>query len=107
MAIVAKAEKNQVVLINSLTAFYRDGVQLVFVFLRRDWRINFAAHTHDRFLRNGSRHKKIFARHSEVALWIIGRHATLVSEREPNRFPWKITRFCRDPGVNRRWSVPT
>src|SRR6516162_8817333 len=106
MAIWAEAEKNQIVLINWLAAPGRDCSQLVFVLLRGDLRINFAAHAHDRFLRNGSRHKKIFARHSEVALWIIGRHATLVSEREPNRFPWKITRFCRDPSVNRRWSVP-
>src|SRR4029453_9619950 len=106
MAIIAEAEKNQIVLVNELTATCSKGAQLVFVLLRCDLRINFAAHAHDRFLRNGSGHQKIFARHSEVALWIIRRHATLVSEREPTRFPWKITRFCGDPSVNRRWSVP-
>src|SRR5437763_7318860 len=106
MAIVAEAEKNQVVLINRLTPISGNGVQLVFVLLRCDLRINFAAHTHDRFLRNGSRHKKIFARHSEVALWIVRRHATFVSEREPNPIPRKIMRLRRNPGVNRRWSVP-
>ena len=47
MAIVAEAEKNQIVLINWLTAPGGDGVQLVFVLLRCDLRINFAAHTHD------------------------------------------------------------
>src|SRR6266403_5678820 len=106
MAIVAETEKNQIVLINSLTAPGSDGVQLVFVLLRCDLRIDFAAHTHDRFLRNGSRHKKIFARHSEVALRIIRRHATLVSEREPNRLPRKIMCVDRNPGINRSWCVP-
>src|SRR4029453_5038207 len=106
MAIVAEAEKNQIVLINSLTALGGDGVQLVFVLLRCDLRINFAAHTHDRFFRNVSRHKKIFARHSEVALGITWGHATIVPDREATPPPRKITRLRRTPGVNRRWSVP-
>src|SRR5262245_28806930 len=106
MAIVAKAEKNYVVLINSLTAFYRDVVQLVFVLVCCDLWIDFAAHTHDRFFRNGSRHKKIFARHSEVALRIIRRHATLVSKGEPNPIPREIVPLGRNSSVNRRWSVP-
>src|SRR6266513_3168811 len=42
MAIVAEAEKNQIVLINWLTAPRGDGVQLVFVLLRCDLRIDFA-----------------------------------------------------------------
>ena len=46
MAIIAEAEKNQIVLINELTAICRQGVELVFVLLRCDFRINFAAHTH-------------------------------------------------------------
>src|SRR5215216_7807106 len=106
MAIVAETEKNQIVLINWLTALGGDGVQLVFVLLRCDLRIDFAAHTHDRFLRNSSRHKKIFARHSEVALRIIQRHATLVSEGEADRLPWKIMRIHCNPGVNRSRSLP-
>src|SRR6266576_4082441 len=106
MAIVADAEKNQIMLINWLIALGSDGVQLVFVLLRCDLWINFAAHTHDRFLRNGSRHKKIFSRHSEVALRIIRRHATLVSEGETDRLPWKIMRIHRNPCVNRGRSVP-
>src|SRR6476646_2558538 len=90
MAIVAETEKNQIVLINWLTTPGGDGVQLVFVLLRCDLRINFATHTHDRFFRDGSRHKKIFARHSEVALRIIRRNATLVSEGETDRPPRTI-----------------
>src|SRR5215831_15129153 len=106
MAIVAKAEKNEVVLINSLTALDGDGVQLVFIFLRCDLRIDFAMHTHDRCLRNGSRYKKIFARHSEVALRIIRRDATLVSEGEPNPIPRQIMSLGRNSGVDWRRSVP-
>src|SRR5882757_8091010 len=106
MPIVAETEKNQIVLINWLTAPGGDGVQLVFVLLRCDLRIDFAAHTHDRFFRNGRRNKKIFARHSEVALWIIRRHATLVSEGEADRLPRKIMRLRRNSGVNRGWCVP-
>jgi hypothetical protein len=79
---------------------------LFFVLLRCDLRIDFAAHTHDRFLRNASRQKKIFMRHFEVALRIIRRHATLVSKREVNPVPRKITRLRCNPGVNRCWSVP-
>src|SRR5215471_7196545 len=105
MTLIAEAEKNQVVLINSLTVFGSDGIQLVFVLLSCKLRIDFAAHTHDRFFRNASRHKKIFARHSEVALWIIRRHATLVSKREANRLPRKIMCLRCDPVVNRCWSV--
>src|SRR5437867_4409605 len=106
MAIVAETQKNQIVLINWLTAPRGDGVQLVFVLLRCDLRIDFAAHTHDRFFRNGSRHKKIFARHSEVALRIIRRYATLVSEGEADELPRKIMRIHRNPGINRGWCVP-
>src|SRR6516225_3364657 len=106
MAVVAKAEKNQIVLINWFTALDDDGGQFVFVLLRCDLRIYFAAHTHDRFLRDGRRHEKVFARHSEVALRIIRCHATLVSKSEPNSIPPKIMRLRRNPGVNGRWSVP-
>src|SRR5215216_856568 len=106
MAIVAEAEKNQIVLINRLTALAGDGVQLVFVLLRCDLRIDFAAHTHDRFLRNSSRHKKILARHSEVALRIIRRHATLVSKSEADRLPWKIMRIHCNPGIHRSRRLP-
>src|SRR4029077_13712734 len=106
MAIVAETEKNQIVLINWLTTPGGDGVQLVFVLLRCDLRINFAAHTHDRFFRDGSRHKKIFARHSEVALRITRRNATLVSEGETDRLPRKIMRLRCYSGVNRGWCVP-
>jgi hypothetical protein len=47
MAVVAEAEENQIVLINSFTALSGDGVQLVLVLLRCDLRIDFATHTHD------------------------------------------------------------
>jgi hypothetical protein len=106
MAIVAEAEKNQIVLINWLIALGGDYGKLVFVLLRCDLRINFTAHAQDRFLGNASRHKKIFARHSEVALRIIRPHATLASEREANPIPPKIMRLRRNPRANRRWSVP-
>ena len=70
MSIVAEAEKNQVVLINWFAVLSGNRVELLFVFVRGDLRINFASHSHDRFLGNGCRRKEIFARHSEVALRI-------------------------------------
>src|SRR5262249_39017501 len=56
--------------------------------------------------RNGSRYKQIFARHSKVALRIIRRYATLVSEGEPNPIPRQIMSLGRNSGVDRRRSVP-
>jgi|SRR6516165_6908517 len=90
MSIVAEAEKNQVVLINWFAVLSGNAVELLFVLVRGDFRINFAPHSHDRFLRNGGRRKKIFARHSEVALRIVRGHAPLVSKREANFIPRKI-----------------
>src|SRR5205809_3090245 len=106
MSIVAEAEKNQVVLIRWFAVLSGNGVELLFVLVRGDLRINYAPHSHDRFLGNGCRRKKIFARHSEVALRIIGRHATLVSERKPNPTPRQVARLPRNPGVNRSGRLP-
>src|SRR5262245_22418873 len=50
-------------------------------------------------------HKKIFARHPEVALRIIRRHATLISKSKANRLPRTIMRLCRNPAINRGWRV--
>src|SRR5215470_7413943 len=51
-------------------------------------------------------HKKIFARHSEIALWIVRRHTTFVAECEANRLPAKITPSRRNARVNRRGRLP-
>ena len=106
MAVVAEAQKNQIMLINWLASPRGDCVELLFVLLRCDLGINFSAHAHDRFFGHAGRHEKIFARHSKVALGILGWNATFVSEREPNLIPWKIARLRRNPGVNRRGRIP-
>src|SRR5881397_2445199 len=101
MTIIAQAEKNQIVRVNWFAAFAGHKVELVFVLLRRDLRIDFAAHAQDRFFRNGSRRKKSFPRHPEVALFIVGWNTALISERDTNQVPRQIMRDRRKPRVNR------
>jgi hypothetical protein len=71
MAIVAQAEQNQVVSVNVFAALCRQEIKLILVFPRRDFRIDFTAHSHNRFFGNGGRDKERFARHPEIALRVI------------------------------------
>src|SRR5207253_10065306 len=106
VTIVAQAQQNQVVLVSRFTALCRQKIEIVLVFLRRDLRIDFTAHTHNRFFRNRGGRQKSFTRHSEVALSIIRRYATLVSERDSSQLPRQIVRDRGKPGVNRDRSIP-
>jgi hypothetical protein len=78
---------------------------MVLVFLRCDLRINFAAHAQNRFFRNCGWRQESFARHPEVAVFIIRWHAALVSERDVNQLPRQIMRDPGKPRVNWQWRV--
>ena len=105
MTIIAKAEKNQVVPINWFTSLPGHEIEMLFVLLRRDFRINLAAHPQNRFFRNPSRRQKSFPGHSEVALWIVRWHAALIAESDTNQVPRQIMRDRCKPRVNRPRSV--
>src|SRR6266481_2924124 len=101
MTIIPQAEKNQVVSINWFGVLSGHEIELVFVLLRCNLRINFAAHPQNGFFRNRSRRQKSFPGHFEIALRIVWWHATLVSERDTNQVPWQIMANRRQPRVNR------
>src|SRR6266403_5505493 len=106
MTIIPQAEKNQVVSINWFGVLSGHEIELVFVLLRCNLGINFAAHAQNRFFRNPSRRQKSFPGHFEIALWIVWWHATLVSERDTDQVPRQIVPERRTPRVNRPRSVP-
>jgi hypothetical protein len=78
----SQAEKNQIVSINWFAVLSGHEIELVFVLLRCNLRINFAVHAQNRFSRDPSRRQKSFPGHFEIALWTVWWHATLVSERD-------------------------
>ena len=47
MAIVPEAEKNQIMPVNRFASLRGQKIELILVFLRRDLRIDFTAHTQD------------------------------------------------------------
>ena len=106
MTIISQAEKNQVVSINWFGVLSGHEIELVFVLLRCNLRINFPAHAQNRFSRNPSRRQKSFPSHFEIALRIVWWHATLVSERDTDQVPRQIVPERRKPRVNRPRSVP-
>jgi hypothetical protein len=107
VAIITQAEKNQIVRINWFAALAGHEIELVLILLRRNLRINFTAHTQNRFFRNPSRRQKSFPGHPEVALRIIRWHTALISKRDTNQVPRQLMRDRCKPGVNRPRSVPT
>src|SRR5438270_8681337 len=78
---------------------------MILILLRRCLRIEFAAQPSNRLFRNRGWRQQSFPGHSKVAFRIVRRHATLVSERDPNQIPWQITPDRRKPSVNRSRGV--
>src|SRR5207248_10227961 len=80
-------------------------IKVVLIFLGGDLRIEFAAHPHDRFFRDRPGHEKRLARHSEIALRIVRRHATLVAKGKADTLPRKVSRNPGEFRINRQRRV--
>src|SRR5947208_2907658 len=84
VSIAAQDEQNQIVSINLFAATSRQKIELILVFLRRDLWIEFTAHPHNRFLRNGGGREKGFACHTKIALSVIRWDAAFISKSKSN-----------------------
>ena len=87
--------------LNWFPALGSQKIDMVLIFLRGNLRLDLAAHPHNRFFRNGCRHKECFARHPKIALRLIRRNAPFIAEGDQNFFPRKTVGDPCDLGINR------
>src|SRR5205809_5350049 len=106
MAIIAKAQQNQVVSIDGFAALCRQNIKMIFIFTGCNLRDDFTAHARNRFFRDSCGHEETFIGHPEVALRVIRWHTTFIAKCDSNQLPWQIAGDRREPCVDRSRSIP-
>src|SRR5947207_3203202 len=80
-----------------------EGVEFRLVFARGGFRVDLAAHAEDISLRNSRWVDQCLLRDAIVRVFVIGRHAPFVAERELDLAPWQIAGLIYQRRVDRPW----
>src|SRR5258707_842828 len=100
MSIVAQSEQDQIVPIHLFVTLASQGIELFFIFLSGDLRVDFAAHAEDHLIRDLGGDQKTLTSHPIVALIIVRWNTAFIAEGDSGLVPWEGTVDLCEARVN-------